>query len=86
MTIEEARAGLVGQMLVAMGSAPKNRGREMQITMARADEYALAVLDAARDCVVPRSFTTEDADEWDDEALRTQIQELGKEPVKAERS
>ena len=43
MTIEEARAALVGQMLVAMGSAPETRGREMQLTMARVDDHALAV-------------------------------------------
>ena len=40
-------------------------------------ELMLAVLDEARDCVIPRSFTAEDADEWDDEVLRTRIKELG---------
>ena len=39
-------------------------------------ELVLAVLDEARDCVIPRSFTAEDADEWDDEVLRTFIKEL----------
>ena len=71
-TIEKARAELVGQMLVAMGSAPKNRGREMQITMARADDYALAVLDEASSKGPP--FQS-----WDE--LRTRI----KEPVEGAR-
>ena len=35
-------------------------------------ELMLAVLDEARDCVIPRLFTAE----WDDEVLRTHIQEL----------
>ena len=39
-------------------------------------ELMLAVLDDARDCVIPRPLYESDAAEWDDEVLRTHIHEL----------
>ncbi len=64
MNIEEARQKLedvAGNFYLARTSI-----------MEAADAYALAVLDEAKECVVPPSAG------WDDEVLRERLEELGK--------
>ena len=65
MNTEEAR-----QALDKLAWSATYDEDEQAVLMEAADDYALAVLDEAEECVVPPSAG------WDDEALRDRIQAL----------
>ncbi len=73
MNTEEAREAL--ELAVGKAAAERGMSREtfMRITEA-ADAYALAVLDEAKECVIPHG----DLEQWDDEVLRERITRAGR--------
>ncbi len=78
MNIEEAQADVMKAakryVIAAVKDGNSNQGGARMLLEDAVRAGFLAVLDEAKECVIPHG----DLEQWDDEALRDRIEELGK--------